>query len=423
MDGSGSCACGCSGRHQVSVISLYSGAGGIDYGFEAAGFTTRVCLDFDREACASLRANRGWKVIESDIATVAPETILAAAQLSAGEVEVLIGGPPCQPFSKSGFWWRGHALRLDDPRAGTIGHYLTIVRELRPRAILFENVEGIDYAGKSEGLQLLLDGLRIINEVEGTAYQPYHCVLDAADYGVPQHRNRFFLIASRDGRPFRFPSPTHGTTDLVTSASGISPYATAWDAIGDVDALSNDAGLSLTGKWAALLPSIPEGQNYLWHTSRGGGEPLFGWRRRYWSFLLKLSKAQPSWTIQAQPGPATGPFHWRNRHLTARELCRLQTFPDDVTIVGDRRAAQKQLGNAVPSLLAEVLAREIRRQLLDVPLASDSPRLRVPSRSPVPLPERVAPVAETYRRLIGTHAAHPGTGKGPRASLRRPVSE
>ena len=85
--------------------------------------------------------------------------------------------------------------------------------------------------------------------------------------------------------------------------------------------------LTVGGKWADLLPTIPEGQNYLWHTNRGGGSQLFGWRTRYWSFLLKLAKNLPSWTIQAHPGSSIGPFHWRNRKLSVPEMCRLQTFP------------------------------------------------------------------------------------------------
>jgi len=109
-----------------------------------------------------------------------------------------------------------------------------------------------------------------------------------------------------------------------------------------------------------LLKSIPEGKNYLWHTPRGAGEPLFGWRTRYWSFLLKLSKGQPSWTIQAEPGPATGPFHWRNRLLSIQELVRLQTFPDEYEIVGSRRSAQMQVGNAVPPFLAEQVTIALR---------------------------------------------------------------
>lgn len=405
----------------MSVISLYSGAGGIDYGFEAAGFDTSVCLDFDADACATLSASRPWRVLHQDVHDVTPQELLAEAQLRPGEAEVLIGGPPCQPFSKSGFWVRGHALRLEDPRAQTIGKYLEIVRVVKPQVIFFENVDAIGYAGKDEGLQYLLAGLRQIDQDEGTMYmaQPSSGVVDAANYGVPQRRSRFILVAARDGRPFEFPRPTHGSPEQV--GEGVAPYRTAWDAIGDLNDIRNVEDLAVQGKWADLLPSIPEGQNYLFHTVRNqerGGLPLFGWRTRFWCFLLKLGKDQPSWTLQAQPGPATGPFHWSNRYLSARELCRLQTFPDDVNISGGRRAAQKQLGNAVPSLLAEVFAREIRRQLLDLPVIGHRPRLLPPFRGPSPSPERVQPVAKKYLHLVGDHAAHPGTGKGPGALAR-----
>lgn len=183
-----------------------------------------------------------------------------------------------------------------------------------------------------------------------------------------------------------------------------------------------DAATKVNGKWAELLPTIPEGNNYLWHTDRGGGEPLFGWRRRYWSFLLKLAKDQPSWTIQAQPGPATGPFHWDNRRLTMREMARLQTFPDDVEIVGNISDAQKQLGNAVPSLLAEVMARAIAAQLLNRATSGDPPSLalRVASVA-TPPPHGPVPVPKRFLALRGQHQAHPGTGKGTRASVRAKI--
>lgn len=190
-------------------------------------------------------------------------------------------------------------------------------------------------------------------------------------------------------------------------------YRTAWDALADVSpALDED--LAVKGKWADLLPSIPEGWNYIWHTERGKGLRLFGWRRRYWSFLLKLAKNLPSWTIQAQPGPAVGPFHWENRRLSMRELCRLQTFPDDVVISGKHGAVQRQVGNAVPSLLAEVLAREIRTQLLGRRPLQTPLVLLPPDRSPAPPAERTRAVPAKYRSLVADHAAHPGTGKGPR---------
>jgi len=146
--------------------------------------------------------------------------------------------------------------------------------------------------------------------------------------------------------------------------------------------------------------------------------PLFGWRRRYWTFLLKLAKNRPSWTIQAQPGPAVGPFHWSNRRLSVRELCRLQTFPDDVNIVGSRGSAQRQVGNAVPSLLAEVIGRAIREQLLDQVVGKSAPTLLPRRRAPIPAPEPVASVPKQYHHLAGAHAPHPGTGLGHSAVRR-----
>ncbi|MBK8082424.1 MAG: DNA cytosine methyltransferase [Devosia sp.] len=143
---------------------------------------------------------------------------------------------------------------------------------------------------------------------------------------MPQLRERIFFVGSRDGRAFRFPAPTHAPAEALNA--DLITHTAAWHAIGDLDPGDTAQNLALAGKWADLLPTIPEGCNYLWHTDRRGGQPLFGWRRRYWNFLLKLSKRQPAWTIQAQPGPATGPFHWNNRRLSALELARLQTFPD-----------------------------------------------------------------------------------------------
>jgi DNA (cytosine-5)-methyltransferase 1 len=209
------------------------------------------------------------------------------------------------------------------------------------------------------------------------------------------------------------PPPTHGV------GSAREPFRTAWDAIGDLDhVICSEDELAPSGKWARLLPSIPEGENYLWHTPGRGGDPLFGWRTRYWSFLLKLAKHRPSWTIQAEPGPATGPFHWRNRRLSIRELCRLQTIPDSYIIQGDHRAARRQLGNAVPSALAEILGLEIRRQLLADPGVRRGTTL-APSRRPsCPPAERVRKVPSEYLFLRGKHRPHPGPGLGPSAKDR-----
>ncbi|MCK5800303.1 MAG: DNA cytosine methyltransferase [Deltaproteobacteria bacterium] len=407
-------------KRKPKLLSIYTGAGGLDYGFEAAGFSTSVAVEMDSHCCQTLRHNRRWPVIEANIHDVATTEILETANLEKAEADVLIGGPPCQPFSKSGYWAKGDTSRLDDPRAGTLAAYLKLVEEALPRVFVLENVEGLSYAGKAEGLDFLIKHIRRLNRRAGTRYKPFFRVLRAADYGVPQLRARFFMIASRDGTEFFFPSPTHRPASIDGQQELLSElpiYRTAWDALADVGPLEGE-DLQLRGKWASLLSSIPEGKNYLFHTDRGGGLSLFGWRRRYWSFLLKLAKDKPSWTIQAQPGPAIGPFHWENRRLGMRELCRLQTFPDDVEVLGGLGVVQRQLGNAVPSLLAEVLGREILHQLLGWRRSFSPLKLLPIDHSPVPGPDLTSPVAQHYLSLVGDHSSHPGTGKGYRAQAR-----
>jgi len=405
-----------------SAISLYTGAGGLDYGLEAAGFEVLAANDSDHDSCQTIRENRRWPVVERDIFETPTAELLGSAGKRVGEVDLLVGGPPCQPFSKSGYWVRGDTRRLSDPRADTLAAYLRVVEDALPRAFFLENVDALAYAGKSEGITFFRNEVNALNSRTNANYKLHVGILNAADFGVPQVRRRLFIVASRDGEHFEFPtnlSRIDRHERLRRANDGTTFYRNAWDALADVDSDSSWEDLALRGKWADLLPSIPEGQNYLWHTSRGGGHPLFGWRRRYWGFLLKLSKERPSWTLQAQPGPAIGPFHWDNRRLSTRELCRLQTFPDDVHIVGSRTSVQRQVGNAVPSLLAEVLGREIRRQLFSHAGVSMKPRLLPDLRVPIPSaePYEQDPPQE-FLSQSGWHAPHPGTGKGAGAQRR-----
>lgn len=418
-----------SGR-PLSALSLYTGAGGLDLGFEAAGFETRVAIEIEPDAVRTLRKNRPqWEVIDEDVHSEAASSseILRRGGLKEGEADILIGGPPCQPFSKSGYWARGDARRLDDPRADTLAAYLRVLRDAKPKAFLLENVPGLAFSEKDEGFIFLRRSIEAINREVGTEYTFSSALLRAVEHGVPQDRHRVFVIGARDGTTFEFPRATHvapaclgdacekeSMFDLFAHAkhAGLARCHTAWDAIGDLQD-DDDPSLRMTGKWADLLPSIPEGKNYLYHTNRGGGEPLFGWRRRYWSFLLKLAKRLPSWTIAAQPGPAIGPFHWKNRRLSPKELMRLQTFPENYEVVGSLRSVQRQLGNAVPSALAERLALEIRRQLLGEHDAKSHRITLIPARRVgVPDEEPLQPVARKYLSLVGPHEAHPGTGRG-----------
>jgi len=386
----------------MKVISLFSGAGGLDYGIEAAGFDTVVAVEMDKWCCATLRANRKWAVLEDRIENVSSEKILSAGNLKKGEAKLLIGGPPCQPFSKSGYWRTGDAARLEDPRAKTLEEYMRVLEDTLPEAFILENVFGLAYKGKDEGLQFLKDRLNRINKKYKTSYSFNWKVLNSAHFGVPQVRERVFIVGSRDGKIFNFPEPRFLLPDEQSDGNlfdlGKPRVRTAWDAIGDLDDPNEDPAESkVGGQWGDLLPSIPEGENYLFHTARGSGKPLFAWRSRYWSFLLKLSKDKPSWTIQAQPGTAIGPFHWKNRRLTMREMARIQTFPDDVEILGGVSVVQKQLGNAVPSLLAEVLGKEIRRQFFGHRVSANSLKLLPPKRDPRPVKEPVFKVKAKYR--------------------------
>jgi DNA (cytosine-5)-methyltransferase 1 len=283
---------------------------------------------------------------------------------------------------------------------------------------LLENVPGLAYRRKDEGLELLRETIRSINRIKGTRYSQQVFLVNTAEFGIPQERLRVFIIGDRDGRTFTFPHATHALRqagnehELLLDPAVLQPAHTAWDAIGDLEDDDN-SGLRMGGKWADLLPTIPEGSNYLHHTDRGAGAPLFGWRRRYWSFMLKLAKHRPSWTLTAQPGSAIGPFHWKNRRLSTSEMLRLQTFPDNYRVIGGQVAIRRQLGNAVPAAMTEILGLEIRRQLFMEPPEANRRITLLPSRrTPVPAAEPVLPIPEKYLRLVATHSPHPGTGKG-----------
>lgn len=405
----------------LTAISLYTGAGGLDLGFEAAGFSTRVSVEMDTDARDTIQRNRPeWGLYpEGDIHRIAPPRLLRHGGLQRRKVDVVIAGPPCQPFSKSAFWSSGGTARLSDPRSKTLHAMLDVTETVLPRALVVENVKGVASIANDDVVAFVRKRLESINSRHGTKYKVTLIHLNALHYGVPQARERAFIIAFRNGDIFCAPPPTHGASKTRAGGDpGLEPFRTSWDAIGDLLSVESQDDLRIRGKWAALLPSIPEGHNYLHHTARGRGIPIFGWRTRYWSFLLKLAKDRPSWTLQASPGPATGPFHWNNRLLSIREMCRLQTFPDSYVICGDYRAAQRQLGNAVPPALAEAIARQIRLHLEGATYGR-AMSMATGARAGCPPPETPAKAPRCYRKFVGDHAEHPGSGRGPRASQRR----
>lgn len=382
----------------MKVFSLFAGGGGLDCGLTQAGYDIETAVDIDAVAVETLRANE----TSTDVRCVSVEGLLADGSLTAlRDIDLLVAGPPCQPFSKSANWRGGGPLGFEDPRADTLTALMAVTEVVQPRVLLVENVPS--FQARYGGAAWVDEKLSDINGRTGTNYKLKHAVLNAADFGVPQSRRRCFLVAERSGKEFRFPDP------IVPTDSRRS----AWDALHD--APPTDEELEVLGRWGALLPSIPAGQNYLWHTSRGGGAELFGYRTRYWSFLLKLAPDAPAWTVAAQPAQANGPLHWENRHLSSTELARLQSFPDTWTFTGTRADRIRQIGNAVPPLLAEVLGREIAGQLFGKPPADLEPSLlRQRATKPSPTPE-AQDVDPRYLGLIKTYPPHPGHGRGPGA--------
>jgi DNA (cytosine-5)-methyltransferase 1 len=347
------------------AFSLFAGAGGLDLGVETE-YDVVSAIEYDQNAVDSLNLNRArWfpalpEVRPLDITQLRPRAVMRELHLRRGDVDLLVGGPPCVAFSKSGFHLE-YKREGRDPRAGLLGDYLRFLEALRPKAYLIENVYGLAYRNQSAAFfRSLVQGIRELG------YSVRYEVLNAADYGVPQNRQRLFIIGAR-GRELRHPEPTHwGQHERRLAPAGVDRLArhvTAGEALGGL-VTASEPEESVNGKWGHLLPEIPPGQNYLYYTAHEGHPaPLFEWRSRYWTFLLKLDPDRPSSTIQGQPGPYVGPFHWDNRRLRVPELKRLQGFPDEFELAGSRKQVQLQVGNSVPPPLAAILARSIREQV------------------------------------------------------------
>ncbi len=346
-----------------TAVSLFSGCGGLDLGMTRAGFRVLLANDLDRYCAESFAAN--FPEVPFYQGNVRDLNPLLMAEVSHGAtqdgVDVVFGGPPCPPFSKSRFYRKDKPRALGDPLGfETITGFMEVVENLDPKAFLMENVPGFAYKIHADALEY----------VEGWAkrlgYHTTRAVVDAANYGVPQHRQRFFLVGVKSGS-FSFPPATHSDpSELDLFSANLLPWRTAGEAIGDLD---DEQLASLPGHFAGgavnhLLQQIPPGDNYLYFTKeRGYPTPLFRWRSRYWSYLLKLSPGQPSWTIQARRSNNMGPFHWRSRILRIEEVLRLQSFPDNWRLSGTIERQWRQIGNAVPPRLAEALGAQLIRHL------------------------------------------------------------
>lgn len=338
-------------------ISLFSGCGGLDLGLHEAGFTTVLASDLEQLCAQTWHRNfRNVPFLVERIGNITRSGMAERLGGRIGEIDLIAGGPPCPPFSKSRFYRTDKPRALDDPNGWeTINGYLNMLDWVRPRAFVLENVKGLSYKVHSDALET------IITRAERLGYRVSTGVLNAADYGVPQIRERCFVLGSLE-HSITLPEPTHSKSP----DSLLKPWVTAGQVLADLDTDKNacDEGHFAGGQHHDLLREVPPGDNYLYFTEkRGHPQPKFKWRGRYWSFLLKLSPDLPSWTIQARRSNNMGPFHWRNRILRIEEIKRLQTFPDQFELAGTTEQQWRQIGNAVPPTLALAIGRSVAHAL------------------------------------------------------------
>ena len=334
----------------MKIISTFSGCGSMDLGFKKAGFKTVLATDNWDIACSSIFENKLSKdIICDDIKNICFKKYL-------NNIDGVIGGPPCQPYSQTRHYLTKIKKGFDDEISGyTVQEFLRVLNEVKPKFFCFENVDGFFYKTHQAELNYFL------NTTNELGYKNYYKVINTANYGIPQTRKRFICVGFKKNLPdFRFPAETHSNDNNFDFE--LKKWVSCYEAISDFDDITKEEKLNPPGgKDKELLRLIPPGDNYLFFTEkRGYLKPKFKWKSRYWTFLLKLSPERPSWTIQANFSQNQGPFHWRNRFLRIEEIKRIQTIDDDYVITGNFREKWKQIGNAFPSQMSEIIANQIK---------------------------------------------------------------
>lgn len=374
-------------------VSLFTGAGGLDLGLELEGFSSRAFVEIDKDAQATLRTNRDlWSISDSpilgDVTNLTADEILHAAGLARAEATLVAGGPPCQSFSTAGR--RGS---VTDPRGTLLAHFARVIDGIKPRFFVFENVRGILSAAiQHRPLNLRIPGSapltndeelgsvlkRIILPMlrDDLGYEVVYGLLNAADYGVPQTRQRVVFLGSRDREfgsdrwPFldmalpRLMTPTHSRS----GESGLERWRTLGDALADLED-PDDEFISYSANRRTVLDQVPAGKNwrhlrdtrghdYL-KTVMGGAYEADGGKVGFWR---RLHFDRPSPTVPASPiQKGTCLCHpVETRPLSVREYARVQQFPDEYIFEGSIASKYRQIGNAVPVGLASAVGRALR---------------------------------------------------------------
>ena len=349
------------------VISLFSGAMGLDIGLARAGLNVVIGQDFD-EACVQTMQANGHRVLGGDIREIQPQQLLDMTGLHVGEPFMICGGPPCQPFSTA-----GKRLGINDPRGSLFMDFIRMIDYIRPRFFVMENVKGImsaplkhkplserteeDENDPEQRLGTVLDV--ILSEYRKLGYKTVYGILDAVNYGVPQFRERFVLIGSRDHEDIFLPVPTH----FQMHQNAECRWRTVGDAIRDIENEGGECG-TLTPERKHYLRMVPEGGNWrdlpddVVEEAMGGAYESGGGKV---GFYRRLSYSQPSPTITTAPAQkATMLCHpTQDRPLSVHEYARIQQFPEDWIFKGTTAAKYKQIGNAVPVGLAEAIGQAV----------------------------------------------------------------
>ncbi len=312
-----------------TVLSTFSGCGGSSLGYKLAGFDVRLAVEFDPHAAATYRANFSTPVIEGDIHAVTGKEVLRTTGLAKGELDVLDGSPPCQGFSVAGL------RRMQDDRNNLFTEYVRLARELKPKVLVMENVPGL-VTGK---MKLIF--VQMLKELKAAGYRVEARVLNAMYFGVPQKRWRVIFIGTRKDLKI---APTHpiGKDRVVPFSEAIRGLA--------VETESNIRGLALE-IWKRTRPGRPFSD----HHPKG-----------HWFNSIKVHPGKPSPTITKTIffGQA-GIYHYRYpRLLTIPELKRVSSFPDEFRIDGKFEEQWARIGNAVPPLFMEKIARHVRETIL-----------------------------------------------------------
>lgn len=348
-----------------TVIDLFCGAGGTALGFVRAGFRIVGAADIDPDACRTYRDLIGVEPLCVDLARLPPQEAARLWAVAPGEVDVVVGCPPCQGFTRL-----RNGKGQGDPRNDLVAVFVEYVLYLRPRFFVFENVPGMIRLPHGRRVYA-----RMCKALAHAGYQLDSRIVDAADYGVPQHRRRLLVIGCRDSNP-PFPEPTHGDPNGPAVRSGrLRPWTTVREAIGGLRALKAGEAdpedpmhraprmgrrvlefIALVPKDGGSRTDVPR---ELWlpcHLGHDGHKDTYG--RLAWD---RPSGVITSGCCNVSKGRFVHPE--QDRAITPREAALLQGFPPGVVFYGSWESIRRQIGNAVPPPLAEATARVIRDRL------------------------------------------------------------